>query len=65
MPDMPGDVLCQTLQQQGWHKPIILMSANPGAVDPARCQPTAFLSKPFDLETLLTTICQGLAAADG
>ena len=61
MQDVRGDVLCRTLVDQGWRKPIILMSANQSLADASQCGHAAFLPKPFELDKLLLVINQGLA----
>ncbi len=67
MPQMDGSELCRQLQAAvAWQAiPVILMSAVAALATHAGCRYAAVLPKPFDLDTLLTTVARVLGAAGG
>ena len=58
MPVMDGRELLKALQAEpAWrHIPMVMMSAMPRSSLPPDCAPTAFLRKPFNLDTLLAEL---------
>ena len=65
MPGMDGRALCRALQADSRYRtiPVVLMSAG-AAPDEAECGDyAAFLSKPFNVATLLTTIRRTVGGA--
>lgn len=64
MPDMSGTDLQSELARQGWHQPVIVMTAFP--TDAVRTQALAagarvFLTKPIDPDQLLEAVEQAIA----
>ena len=62
MPDLDGRALCQAMRAEASYRsiPIVLMTAVPAQISTADCDYTALVPKPFDLESLLTTITWAL-----
>jgi CheY-like chemotaxis protein len=62
MPDMDGRALCQAIRADATYRaiPIVLMTAVPAQISTADCDYTALIPKPFDLESLITTVIQAL-----
>jgi CheY-like chemotaxis protein len=58
MPVMDGRELLKVLRAEPTyrHIPVVMMSAMPRSSLPADCEPTAFLRKPFNLDTLLAEL---------
>lgn len=64
MPDMDGIALQEELARQGGRFPVIVMTGHgdvPLAVRAMRAGATDFIEKPFQQETLLTSVRQALA----
>jgi CheY-like chemotaxis protein len=62
MPDLDGLALCRAIRAEASYRsiPIVLMMAVPAQLSTADCDYTALISKPFDLELLLTTVTRAL-----
>jgi two-component system, OmpR family, alkaline phosphatase synthesis response regulator PhoP len=62
MPDLDGLALCQAMRAEANYRsiPIVLMTAVPTQISTADCDYIALVPKPFDLESLLTTITRVL-----
>ncbi len=58
MPVMDGREMLRALQAEpAWRTiPVVMMSAMPRSSLPPDCVPTAFLRKPFNLDTLLSEL---------
>ena len=70
MPGMNGDRLCQILRRSAAFKqlPIIMVSGNAGALGKAKAESsgaTAYLTKPFSKQDLLTLIETHLTVGAG
>ncbi|MGC4001799.1 MAG: response regulator transcription factor [Pirellulales bacterium] len=66
MPGMSGYAVCETLRRQGWHRPIVILSARTLTEDRIRgfdAGADVYLQKPFDLEELLSVVRRSLANA--
>jgi CheY-like chemotaxis protein len=62
MPDLDGWALCQAMRAEASYRsiPIVLMTAVPAQISSAECDYTALIPKPFDLESIMTTITRAL-----
>lgn len=57
MPRLDGDQFRRVYQERGGHAPILLVTASEvGPNDLARLGVSAYIAKPFDVETMLETV---------
>ena len=67
MPRLDGWALCRALQADARYAaiPVVLMSAGAAPAGAAGCVYAAFVRKPFEVDTLLTTIRRVAGGAAG
>jgi len=59
LPGMDGFACCRTLRQQGWLRPILILTGRSGGTDKVRglsCGADDYITKPFDPAELLARI---------
>lgn len=64
MPQLDGRALCRAVEHDPsfHHVPIVLMSAVQNIVSRTDCKHAAYIQKPFDLDSVLTTVANVLDA---
>jgi CheY-like chemotaxis protein len=64
MPVLDGRALCRAVQSDPsfHHVPVVLMSAVQNIVSRTDCKYAAYIQKPFDLDSILSTVSKVLEA---
>ena len=66
MPRLDGDQFRRVYQEHGGHAPILLVTAaEVSPADIARLGVSAYIPKPFDIETVLDTVQRLICQSDG